>query len=316
MTGFVKKRKKMKSGKEMKQYPIKKQALANHETMAYRECGLSKNPTIVLIHGNQSSSLFFEETMEALEDSAHVIALDLIGFGESSYNRQINTLQDYSEDVALFLKEKGIADAVVLGWSTGGGIILELAADYPELCSRLVLLDSVGVQGYPLYKLDENLKPILTKRIYKREDVESEPVQVVPVRKAIEEKNTGVLKSGFDAVLYNLNPPEPARYEAYIGEILKERCINDVDTALACFNISDEYNGAVEGNGRIHQVKCPVTILHGLKDLIIPYSEAVKTAELLGDKADLFVLGGAGHALLSDRKESFIQILKNILQEK
>lgn len=115
---------------------------------------------------------------------------------------------------------------------------MELAVDHPELCGRLVLLDSVSSQGYPLYRLDENYKPILTERIYKREDVENEPVQVVPVRKALEEGNAAMIKAGFDAVLYNLNPPESERYAYLVDQILKERCLNDVDTALACFNIT------------------------------------------------------------------------------
>ena len=54
-----------------------------------------------------------------------------------------------------------------------------------------------------------------------------------------------------------------------------------------------------------------MTILHGMKDLIVPYSEAVRTAQLLGDQADLIILGGAGHALLSDRTEAFIRVLES-----
>ena len=295
----------------MKSYPVQYLKLDNGETMAYRECGDPALPELVLLHGNQSSGAFFEETMNALEDRYHILAPDLIGFGDSSYNRQLDTLQDFSEDLALLLEAKNIQNAVVLGWSTGGGIVMELAVDHPELCGRLVLLDSVGSQGYPLYRLDENYKPILTERIYKREDVENEPVQVVPVRKALEEGNAALIKAGFDAVLYNLNPPEPERYAYFVDQILKERCLNDVDTALACFNITDENNGAVDGNGRIHQIQCPVTILHGMKDLIVPYSEAVRTAQLLGDQADLIILGGAGHALLSDRTEAFIRVLES-----
>lgn len=295
----------------MKSYPVQYLKLDNGETMAYRECGDPTLPELVLLHGNQSSGAFFEETMNALEDRYHILAPDLIGFGDSSYNRQLDTLQDFSEDLALLLEAKNIQNAVVLGWSTGGGIVMELAVDHPELCGRLVLLDSVSSQGYPLYRLDENYKPILTERIYKREDVENEPVQVVPVRKALEEGNAAMIKAGFDAVLYNLNPPESERYAYLVDQILKERCLNDVDTALACFNITDENNGAVDGNGRIHQIQCPVTILHGMKDLIVPYSEAVRTAQLLGDQADLIILGGAGHALLSDRTEAFIRVLES-----
>lgn len=299
----------------MKQYPVKYQTLESGERMAYRECGDPALKTLVLVHGNQSSSVFYQNTMEVLEQKAHIFAIDLIGFGDSSYNRTLNTLQDFSDDIALFLKAKNLKNVCILGWSTGGGIVLELAADYPELVGHVILLDSVGVQGYPLYQLDEQNRPILSRRIYKREDVAREPVQVVPVQKALAAKDKAFVKRAFDAGLYNLHQPPEEEYDQYLDAIVKERCIVDVDTALACFNITHEFNGAVQGNGRIDLVHCPVTILHGKKDLIVPVSEAVKASELLGDRADLILLSNAGHALLSDRPQAFYSVLRATLTE-
>lgn len=299
----------------MKDYEVQYLALPNGERMAYRECGDHAKPTLVLVHGNQSSSVFFQNTMAALENEAHILAPDLIGFGDSSYNRQINTLRDYSQDIALLLSMKNVRDACVLGWSTGGGIVLELAADHPELVKRIILLDSVGLQGYPLYKLDDQLKPILSQRIYKREDVEKEPVQVVPIQKALAAKDKAFIKQGFDAGLYNLHQPPEEEYEAYLDAIVKERCIIDVDTALACFNITHESNGATPGDGRIDKISCPVTILHGAKDLVVPVEEAHKAQKWLSDKADLVVLANAGHALLTDRPEMFYAVLRGCCRE-
>ncbi|MCI1958051.1 MAG: alpha/beta hydrolase [Clostridia bacterium] len=299
----------------MKQYPVKYQNLENGEVMAYRECGDISKKTLVLVHGNQSSSVFFQNTMEALESDAHIVAVDLIGFGDSSYNRTINTLQEFSIDIALFLKAKNLKNIYVLGWSTGGGIVMELAVDHPELISHIILLDSVGSQGYPLYKLDTQNRPILSQRIYKREDVALEPVQVMPIQKALEEKDKAALKKGFDAGLYNLKCPPKEEYDIYLDAIVKERCIIDVDTALASFNITHEFNGAVTGSGRIDFVKCPVTVLHGKKDLVVPVEEAIKTDKLLGERSDLILLSNAGHALLNDRPKAFYEVLRIALSE-
>lgn len=299
----------------MKEYAVHYQSLENGEVMAYRECGDPSKKNLVLVHGNQSSSVFFQNTMEVLESEAHIYAIDLIGFGDSSYNRTLDTLRDFSVDIALFLKAKNQKNVCVLGWSTGGGITLELAVDHPELVGHVILLDSVGSQGYPLYKLDSENKPILSQRIYKREDVAQEPVQVVPIQKALAAKDKATIKKGFDAVLYNLNQPPKDEYEQYLDAIVKERCIIDVDTALAAFNITHEFNGAVEGNGRIDKVQCPVTILHGKKDLIVPVEEAIKTDKLLGNRSDLILLSNAGHALLSDRPDVFYEVLRSVLAE-
>jgi len=299
----------------MKQYPVQYQTLQNGEVMAYRECGKPSEKTLVLVHGNQSSSVFFQNTMEELESEVHIYAVDLIGFGDSSYHRTLNTLQDYSVDLALFLKAKDQKGVCILGWSTGGGIVLELAADHPELVGHVILLDSVGTQGYPLYKLDSQNQPILSQRIYKREDVAQEPVQVIPVQKALAAKDKATIKKGFDAGLYNLKQPPEEEYDLYLDAIVKERCIIDVDTALAAFNITHEFNGAVQGNGRIDRVQCPVTVLHGKKDLIVPVEEAIRTDRLLGNRSDLILLSNAGHALLNDRPNAFYRVLRSVLSQ-
>ena len=51
----------------MKSYPVQYLKLDNGETMAYRECGDPALPELVLLHGNQSSGAFFEETMNAIK---------------------------------------------------------------------------------------------------------------------------------------------------------------------------------------------------------------------------------------------------------
>ena len=122
-------------------YAVQKQPLKNGEIMAYREENTSSNaPVLLLIHGNQSSSLYYEHLMQDLKNEAHIYAIDMMGFGESSYNRQHTIMKDWADDVALFMEEKNISSAIVLGWSAGGGTALELAACYPEKVSHLILM--------------------------------------------------------------------------------------------------------------------------------------------------------------------------------
>ena len=60
----------------MKQYEVKTLLLSNGETIAYRECGHG-DKTIILVHGNMSSSVHFQTTMEALENDYKVYAVDM-----------------------------------------------------------------------------------------------------------------------------------------------------------------------------------------------------------------------------------------------
>ena len=85
--------------------------------------------------------------MEKFEKDYTVYALDLRGFGDSSFENEINSLRDFAEDVELFIKALDLKNVYLCGWSTGGGVVLEVAADMPDRIEKELLLDSVGIKG-------------------------------------------------------------------------------------------------------------------------------------------------------------------------
>lgn len=118
---------------------------------AYREAGDPSKPVLVLVHGNVSSSVFFEELMEALADDFHLIAPDYRGYGDSERATIDATrgMADFSDDFVALLDTLGIEGPVdLLGWSAGGNIILQLAIDHPERVRRLVLEASGSPFGF------------------------------------------------------------------------------------------------------------------------------------------------------------------------
>lgn len=78
-------------------------SLSNGETIAYQEVGRQNAEILVLIHGNMTSSQHFDLVIEKLQDQYHIYALDLRGFGQSTYNKAIDSIQDFAEDVKLFI---------------------------------------------------------------------------------------------------------------------------------------------------------------------------------------------------------------------
>ena len=99
--------------------------------------------TIVFIHGNVSSSQFWQPTMLRMPEVYRCIAIDLRGFGDSETLDVDATrgLADFSDDVASVLSEMAIESAHFVGWSMGGAIILQLLDRSPvsSLVSRVVL---------------------------------------------------------------------------------------------------------------------------------------------------------------------------------
>ncbi|HIY66338.1 MAG TPA: alpha/beta fold hydrolase [Candidatus Agrococcus pullicola] len=103
---------------------------------------------VVFIHGNVSSSLFFQPAMLGLDRES--FAIDLRGFGESDALAVDATrgLRDFSDDVAAVLDALGVEHAHLVGWSMGGGVVAQLLIDRPELITSLTLIATVPPFGF------------------------------------------------------------------------------------------------------------------------------------------------------------------------
>ena len=107
-----------------------------------REAGDPSAPVLVLVHGNVSSSAFFDTLIEELSDDYRLIAPDYRGYGCSERKTIDATrgMADFSDDIAALLDTLEISDPVdLLGWSAGGNIVMQLAIDHPGRVRRLVL---------------------------------------------------------------------------------------------------------------------------------------------------------------------------------
>lgn len=122
--------------------------------MAYREAGRPGAEVLVLIHGNVSSSRFFEETLESLPGNFHLIAPDMRGFGESEAKAIDATrgLRDFSDDVHQLLVGLGLVGSGrqvnLLGWSVGGGVAMQYAIDHSADVASIVLMAPMSPFGF------------------------------------------------------------------------------------------------------------------------------------------------------------------------
>ena len=110
--------------------------------MAYLQAGTGDIP-LVLVHGNCSSSLFFEDFMLALSNTNRytVYAPDMRGYGDSETLPvdAMRGLRDYSDDLSSFIQALGIGAFHLLGWSLGGNVAMQYAIDSPQLLRSLIL---------------------------------------------------------------------------------------------------------------------------------------------------------------------------------
>jgi lipase len=106
-------------------------------TLARYEWGDDHLPPLVCLHGVTSQGRHFRPLAEQLAQRFHVVALDLRGHGDSTWEPPWN-LEQHVADVLAAAPEGRCA---WLGHSFGGRVAYEAAAAAPDRVERLVLLD-------------------------------------------------------------------------------------------------------------------------------------------------------------------------------
>lgn len=106
--------------------------------------------TVVLVHGNCSSSAFFHRLLDELPEGWRGIAPDLRGYGDTEVLPLDATrgLRDLSDDVVALLDALGIERAAFVGHSAGGGVVMQLAIDHPDRVAQVLLEAPASPYGF------------------------------------------------------------------------------------------------------------------------------------------------------------------------
>jgi pimeloyl-ACP methyl ester carboxylesterase len=111
--------------------------------IVFRRAG--SGPVLLLVHGITSKGETWRLVMPRLAERFTVIAPDLLGHGDSAKPRGDYSLGAYASGIRDILLALGHERATFVGHSLGGGVTLQLSYQFPELCERLVLVDSGGL---------------------------------------------------------------------------------------------------------------------------------------------------------------------------
>jgi pimeloyl-ACP methyl ester carboxylesterase len=97
---------------------------------------------LLLLHGGLGQIEMFGPNLTHLAKSRQVIGVDLHGHGRTSLGNRDFSLIDMGNDMAGVLKKLGYDKVDVLGYSMGGGVAFQFAAQHPEMVRRLVLVST------------------------------------------------------------------------------------------------------------------------------------------------------------------------------
>ncbi|KAF1352700.1 alpha/beta-hydrolase [Lizonia empirigonia] len=129
-----------------------------HGIISITDTGLKNaSPAVLLLHGNSSSSKIFRHmlTSPTLTAQYRLITFDLPGHGASSNAASLErtyTMAGYADLAVHILEHLSVESVIVLGWSLGGHISLEmvpLLKTVSQRGSRVVELRGLMLIGAP-----------------------------------------------------------------------------------------------------------------------------------------------------------------------
>ncbi len=111
----------------------------NGETLHYIKEG--SGPVVVFVHYLGGHSRTWQRQISALRDRFTCIAFDQRGYGFSSFNGRWSA-KTSAEDLKAGLDALGVEAAHFAGFSTGGPVMYEFNACWPEMIRSLMLIDT------------------------------------------------------------------------------------------------------------------------------------------------------------------------------
>jgi pimeloyl-ACP methyl ester carboxylesterase len=111
----------------------------NDDVIHYYRNGNSGRTPLVFCHGFSDNGLCWYRVAERFTDQFDIYLLDARNHGQSS--RGIASAQDMTQDVAAVITTLKLEPVIAVGHSMGAGTVAALAADSPQLVSKIVLED-------------------------------------------------------------------------------------------------------------------------------------------------------------------------------
>lgn len=121
----------------------------NGHRIAYREQG--EGHPVILIHGIPMSNLLWRKVIPELANTHRVLAPDMLNYGHSDKPTDAHvSIGAQSRLIVRFMGQLNLQSADVVGHGIGGGVAQLIALHYPERVRKLVLVDSVCFDSWPI----------------------------------------------------------------------------------------------------------------------------------------------------------------------
>jgi pimeloyl-ACP methyl ester carboxylesterase len=264
---------------------------------AFRIAG--SGPVILLIHGIGDNSTTWTTVQSKLAQRFTVIAVDLLGHGQSDKPRADYSTAAYANGMRDLLSVLDIERATVIGHSLGGGVAMQFAYQFPQLVERLVLVGAGGVTK------DVNVALRLASLPMGSEALALLRLPLVLPALQIFGRAAGLVL-GSTAVGRDL--PDVLRILADLPEPMASSAFTRTLRAVV-----DWRGQSVTMLDRCYLTQSvPVQIVWGAEDVVVPVSHArMAHAAMPGSRLEVFE--HSGHFPFHDDPDRFIEIVERFI---
>jgi len=259
---------------------------------------LGSGPAVVFVHGLAGSWQNWLENLPDLARENRVVALDLPGFGESAMPAAPISMAGYAAVVRELLQQLGIDRAAVVGNSMGGLVSLELALAAPDLVERLVVVSPAGIHA------QGRIGDRLMAHIRRAERVITGFNGLVARRADAVSRRAGLRRQLLRASCAHPDLLPPALAAEQLRPSGRPGFLDAVE-AIVRTRIRERLGG----------VTCPVLVVWGENDRLVPASDAGRFVRALPD-ARAIVYRDTGHVAMLERPERFNADLRAFLAER
>jgi len=258
---------------------------ADGTQLYYKDWG--SGPPVILCHGWPLSSDSWEAQMLFLASQGfRSVAHDRRGHGRSSQAWLGNHMDQYADDLATVIETLNLRDAVLVGFSTGGGEVARYIGRHgTRRIAKVVLVSAVT----PLMlKTEKNPKGL--------------PIEAFDEIRAAQRANRSQFYKDLPAgPFYGFNRPGAKPSQGLIDEWWREGMQGGAHNTYESIKAFSETDFTED----LKKIDVPTLIVHGDDDQIVPIEAAGRAAAKLVPNSTLVVYPGAPHGLPQTHQERF-----------
>jgi pimeloyl-ACP methyl ester carboxylesterase len=113
----------------------------NDYALSYDDVGEGDVP-VIFLHGFLFDKSMWHVQLDALKTAHRVIGYDIRGFGKSTDEKSLLSIDLFAEDLIKFMDALTIDKAIICGLSMGGFIVLNAVKRFPDRFKAMILCDT------------------------------------------------------------------------------------------------------------------------------------------------------------------------------